>query len=166
MGDFDMREFRDALGAFATGVTVVTTRTTEGVPVGLTVTSFNSVSLDPPLILWSLQRDSNLFEAFEAAERFAVHVLSEAQVDVSQQFAQRDVDRFEGVAMHEDSNGLPLLDGCAAVFVCSKHAEYDGGDHVILLGRVESFEHHQVPALAFYRSGYAALTRDVHDPDL
>lgn len=165
MGEFDMRGFRDALGTFATGVTVVTTRAPDGSPVGLTVTSFNTVSLDPPLVLWSLQRDSNLFEVFESAETFAVHVLSESQVDISQRFAQRDVDRFEGVKIREGSNGLPLLEGCAAVFQCSKHAEYDGGDHIILLGRVQSYEHHQVPALAFYRSGYAALTRDVHDPD-
>ena len=165
MSDFDTREFRDALGAFATGVTVVTTRTPEGVPVGLTATSFNSVSLEPPLVLWSLQRDSNLFEAFRTADGFAVHILSEEQVDVSQRFAQRDVDRFEGMPVRAGSNGLPLLDGCAAVFQCSKYAEYDGGDHIILVGEVRSYEHNQVPALAFYRSGYAALTRDVRDPD-
>lgn len=166
MGEFDTRAFREALGTFATGVTVVTTRAADGRPVGLTATSFNAVSLDPPLVLWSLQRDSNLLEVFESAETFAVHVLSESQVDVSQRFAQRDVDRFEGVPLREGSNGLPLLDGCAAIFECRKYAEYDGGDHVILVGEVRAFEHRPVPSLAFYRSGYAALTRDVHDPDM
>lgn len=166
MASFDTRGFRDALGTFATGVTVVTTRTPEGKPVGLTATSFNSVSLEPPLVLWSLQRDSNLFDAFHAANKYAVHVLAESQVDVSQRFARRDLDRFAGVEMLEGANGLPLIKGCAAIFVCSKYAEYDGGDHLIIVGEVLSFEHHLVPALAFYRSGYAALTRDVQDPDL
>lgn len=159
MSEFDTREFRNALGAFATGVTVVTTRAPEGHAVGLTATSFNSVSMEPPLVLWSLQRISEQFEAFRESDGFAVHVLTEGQVALSQRFAAKDIDRFADLGVIEGLNGLPLLPDCAAVFQCRKFAEYDGGDHIIFVGEVLAFQYADSTGLAFYRGGYAGLSR-------
>lgn len=136
---FDCRAFRDTLGSFATGVTVVTALGEDGQRVGMTISSFNSVSLDPPLILWSLSRTSPNLDAFLRAGHYAVNVLAAGQEDVSNRFAARGDDRFAGVATHEGLGGAPLLDGCCASFECVNAHQYPGGDHVIFVGRVERF---------------------------
>lgn len=134
---FTEREFRDALGSFATGVTVVTTRTAEGALVGLTASSFNSVSLTPPLVLWSLARSASTMAAFATCTHYAVNVLSAAQVALAQQFAARGVDRFAGVDHTLSAHGIPLLNGALATFECFNRNQHVEGDHVIFVGEVE-----------------------------
>ena len=134
---FSQREFRDALGRFATGVTVVTACAPDGTPVGLTANSFNSVSLDPPLVLWSLARSASTMEVFSHCAHYAVNVLSAAQVAVAQQFAARGIDRFAGVAYTLGAHGVPLLDGALATFECFSRSQHAEGDHVIFVGEVE-----------------------------
>ncbi len=130
------REFRDALGCFVTGVCIVTCRTADGLPHGVTVNSFSSVSLDPPLILFSLDRANTSFGHFHRAQTFVVNVLSRGQEGLSRVFARTDTDRFAGVAFDVAASGAPVLPGSLAIFECHKHAAYDGGDHEIILGRV------------------------------
>src|SRR5215213_7611295 len=132
----DARAFRNALGAFTTGVTIVTTRDSCGRDVGLTVNSFNSVSLEPPLVLWSLARSSASLAAFVEADYFAVHILGARQEALSNLFAQRGADKFAGIAMRRGHGGVPLLDGCAARFECRTAYRHEGGDHEIFVGEV------------------------------
>lgn len=157
MTGFDHHTFRDALGRFPTGVTVVTAIDSQGWPVGVTANSYNSVSLDPPLVLWSLARSSGSMPAFMAAETFAIHVLSDAQEALALRFATRGNDKFLGLdyAMHED--GAPLLDGCSARFLCETTYRYEGGDHVIFVGRVRAFEHGDRPPLLFHGGRFARM---------
>lgn len=145
------KEFRAALGLFATGVAVVTSRAPTGKDIGLTITSFNSVSLDPPMVLWSLGRSSSNYPAFSSVDAFAVHVLSAEQEQVCRQFSTSGIDRFAGLDCTRGLSGVPLIPGCAAVFECEVCHRYEGGDHVIVVGKVLSFaSSHQVP-LVFWR---------------
>ena len=137
---FSTRHFRDALAAFATGVTIVTARDANGMRVGLTANSFNSVSLDPPLVLWSLARAAGSMPAFTRGSHYAINILAADQHALAVRFASKDVDRFEGVAFRPGSSGVPLLDGAAAVFECFNRSRYQEGDHVIFVGEVESCE--------------------------
>lgn len=133
----DTRDFRNALGGFATGITVVTTLDREGSPVGVTVNSFSSVSLDPPLVLFCLGRTAQSFPAFEAAPAFAINILADDQQELSGRFATRTLqDRWQGVAWERWETGCPILAGGLAALECDREAVYDGGDHVILVGRV------------------------------
>jgi 3-hydroxy-9,10-secoandrosta-1,3,5(10)-triene-9,17-dione monooxygenase reductase component len=150
-----VRQFRDALGAFATGVTIVTTRTRSGVDVGLTANSFNSVSLEPPMVLWSLAKAARTLPAFLESSYFAVHVLSAAQEELSHTFATRGADKFSGLALERGRGGIPLLDGCSARFQCRTAVKYEGGDHVVFIGEVESFDHFERPPLVFHGGRYA-----------
>lgn len=129
-------EFRRALGRFATGVTIVTCDSTLG-PLGITANSFASVSLDPPLVLWSPARASARFEAFSAAERYAIHVMSEAQVEICLRFTSTG-DDWSGLAWEHGPAEVPVLKDCLARFDCTRHALHDGGDHAIVVGRVTS----------------------------
>jgi len=152
IGGAEPRILRDALGCFATGVTVVTTIGLDGGPIGLTANSFTSVSLDPPLILFALARASANLPAFETAGRFAVNVLQIGQQPLGGRFATRGVSRFDGVdwALADDS-GSPILAGSLASFDCTTHAVHDGGDHLIFIGKVRQawFEPHRDPLLYF-----------------
>lgn len=129
------KTFRNALGRFATGVTVVTARTPQG-PIGITANSFASVSLDPPLVLWSPAKVSKRYAAFTAAQDFAIHVLGEDQMELCETFARPD-HTFDGLDWADCDDGVPLLAGCLARFECRKYAEYEGGDHSIIVGRVK-----------------------------
>jgi len=149
------RQFRDALGSFATGVTIVTTRSAAGEDIGLTANSFNSVSLDPPMVLWSLAKKSLSLPAFLESGYFAVHVLSVSQEQLSLTFATRGADKFAGLAVERGHGNTPLLPGCSALFECRTAFTYEGGDHVIFLGAVESFEHFNRPPLVFHGGRYA-----------
>jgi len=128
------RDLRDALGRFATGVTVVTTSTPEG-PVGITANSFASVSLDPPIVLWSIGRNSRRFAAFAECRHFAVHVLGAEQLDLGRRFA-RSGPAFEGLDHTLNDAGVPVLPGCLSRFECARMAGHEGGDHLIMVGRV------------------------------
>lgn len=151
-----VRQFRSALGAFATGVTIVTTRTQSGTDVGLTANSFNSVSLDPPMVLWSLAKNAKSLPAFLESGYFAVHVLSAAQEQLSHTFATRGADKFSGLVIERGRGDIPLLDGCSARFQCRTAVKYEGGDHVVFIGEVEAFDHFDRPPLVFHGGRYAA----------
>lgn len=132
-------DLRSTLGSFATGITVVTARTAAGEPIGMTISSFNSVSLEPPLILWSLSVNSPSLEAFRNCSHYAVNVLSSSQEAISNRFASRAADRFAGLPLRDGLGGAPLLEGCCAWFECANEVRYPGGDHVIFVGRVERY---------------------------
>lgn len=153
----DPRAFRLALGCFPTGVAIVTTRDATGAPVGLTISSLNSVSLDPPLILWSLQRSSPSLPAFLDADHFGVSVLASDQGAISNRFASRIPDKFEGVRICTSAGDIPLIDGAAAHFVCRTWKHHDGGDHLIILGEVGYFAHWLRAPLVFSCGRYEAL---------
>ncbi len=135
----DQRNFRDALGAFATGVTIVTATTPQGERLGVTANSFNSVSLDPPLVLVSLARNLRSFQAFEQATHFAVNLLTRRQQDLCMRFARPGEEKWAGLAAEQGVTGAPLIPGRLAHFECSTWARYDGGDHLILVGEVQGY---------------------------
>jgi flavin reductase (DIM6/NTAB) family NADH-FMN oxidoreductase RutF len=134
---FSSSDFRAALGMFATGVTIVTARTAAGSLVGLTANSFNSVSMLPPLVLWSLGRNASSMEAFSAGSHYAVHILSASQKALAEQFASKAADRWQGVVYSLSDTGVPLLPDCVARFECFNRSRYQEGDHVIFVGEVE-----------------------------
>lgn len=134
---FTPREFRSALGMFATGVTIVTTRATDGQPVGLTANSFNSVSLEPPLVLWSLSRAAASLATFREGSHYAINVLAADQKELAERFAARGTDRWSGVDTLAGTGGVPLIAGAAATFECFNRSRYEEGDHVIFVGEVE-----------------------------
>ena len=157
--DCDNRAFRDALGCFATGVTIVTCLDENGAAIGATASSFNSVSLDPPLILFSLGHHMRTLRAFEAAAAFAVNVLHVDQKEISTQFASQSVvDKWAGIAHTISDHGCPLIDGALAIFECESWERHHGGDHIIFVGRVvrttANVTHHP---LLFYRGKYHSL---------
>jgi flavin reductase (DIM6/NTAB) family NADH-FMN oxidoreductase RutF len=139
--DFSALEFRASLGMFATGVTIVTARTDNGELVGLTANSFNSVSLSPPLVLWSLARAAGSMAAFSNGRHYAINVLAADQQALAEQFAARGTDRWVGVGFTGGASGAPLLDGAAATFECFNRSQYAEGDHVIFVGEVERCHH-------------------------
>lgn len=149
--------FRNALGSFITGVTIVTTCDPEGNFVGLTANSFNSVSLEPPMVLWSLGLNSGSLPAFRQAHWWAVHVLASEQETLSGRFAKRGVDKFAGLQVSLGPGGIPLIDGCAARFICRTAFEYEGGDHAIFVGAVTAFERAARTPLAFHQGRYARV---------
>ncbi len=150
----DPRQLRRALGSFATGVTIVTTHAS-GQDIGLTANSFNSVSLNPPMVLWSLARDSLSLPAFMQCTHFAVHVLAAPQEPLSARFAARGGDKFAGLQTSRGVGEAPLLSGCAARFQCRTAYRYEGGDHVIFVGEVLAFDQSEQPPLLFHAGGYA-----------
>lgn len=147
------RRLREALGQFATGVTVVTAIDPHGAPVGLTVSSFNSVSLSPPLVLWSLGRASRALAAFQACSHYAVNVLSAQQLPWALQFAARDIDRFAGVDVTTGLTGAPLIGGTLATFECANRNQYPEGDHVIFVGEVLACHSDSQAAPLLYHRG-------------
>lgn len=157
--EIDPRQFRSALGSFTTGVTIVTTRDASGRDIGLTVNSFNSVSLDPPLVLWSLAKNSRSLEAFANAEYFAVHILAAEQEKLSAQFASNTGDKFAGVDLVRGHGEIPLLPDCTARFECKTTYRYEGGDHEIFVGEVVVFESFDRAPLVFQKGGYAIAVK-------
>ena len=154
---FTSRQFRDALSSFATGVTVVTCLDSQGKKAGITVNSFNSVSMEPPLILWSIGKSTNCFEDFIAAEAFAVHILAQDQQDLSNRFSTTGVDRFAGLECTEGLLGTPILPHYSTCFQCKMSQQYEGGDHIIMLGEVMEFTDNQLQPLLFHRGNYNSL---------
>jgi len=142
------------MGCFATGVAVVTAVDKNGEKVGMTINSFNSVSLEPPLVLWSIANDSQSFETFVDAEHFAVNVLAVHQQNICEQFAARGADKFNGLECSEGITGVPILPIYSAVFECRAEHRYDVGDHAILVGRVLRFVDRETDPLIFYRGHY------------
>lgn len=153
----DARTLRQAFGCFPTGVTIVSTRGPDGVFVGLTVSSFTSLSLDPPLILWALSSRSSSLRAFETSERFAVNILADDQVAISQRFASSSRDKFHGIETHPGLGGTPLIQGCSAYIECSFHSAQPGGDHVIFIGTVQRVQVSARPPLVYVGARYRTV---------
>lgn len=155
------RALRDVFGTFLTGVTVVTTRDAAGQPHGVTANSFSSVSLDPPLILWSQSLKANSFPVFRDSEHFVVNILAEQQIDISQRFARAGADKFAGVEVTDNEHRMPRITGSTAHIECRKVAMYPGGDHAVFLGEVERFERAPHRPLAFGNGKY--MVAHAHD---
>jgi 3-hydroxy-9,10-secoandrosta-1,3,5(10)-triene-9,17-dione monooxygenase reductase component len=151
----DPRALRLALGMFGTGVTIVTAREASGAPVGVTANSFNSVSLDPPLVLWSIARSARTCQSFMQSQHWNVHVLSVEQEALSSRFARRGEDKFAGVEVEDGLSDAPLLRGCSARFQCRTQFAYDGGDHVILVGEVLGFDRTERAPLLYVTGEFA-----------
>ncbi|MEM7277307.1 MAG: flavin reductase family protein [Pseudomonadota bacterium] len=152
------RALRDVLGRFATGVCIVTAADDSGAAFGMTVNSFASVSLEPPLILWSVGRDAWCCEQFLQAESFAIHVLGSSQRDLSMHFARKNVDKFANLDWHADASGAPDISDCVARFSCKTERRIPAGDHTIILGAVQQFEARNEEApLLFYRGQFEKL---------
>lgn len=148
------RQLRDAFGAFMTGVTVVTTADNQGQPVGFTANSFTSVSLEPALLLVSINKHSANLQHFICCTHFAVNILAEQQQTTSNIFASKSADRFAQVAWRSSKAGVPLIDGCSAWFECERYQVIDAGDHNLLLGRITDFDSCGVAGLGYYRGAY------------
>ena len=153
----DLKEFRHCLGKFATGVTIVTCSDGDGKPCGITANSFNSVSLEPPLVLWSIAKVSDSLNAYLEAQHFAINILTNDQRDLSHHFAQSKHTLFDGVEMSNNENGVPLFPNTLGRLECSTVQIHEAGDHFIIIGRVESFEARKGEPLLFYNGDYAAL---------
>jgi flavin reductase (DIM6/NTAB) family NADH-FMN oxidoreductase RutF len=157
----DARALRNALGHYATGVTIVTTRTPEGAHTGVTVNSFTSVSLDPPLVLFCLATRSSLLAVFERAGYFAINVLAKGQQALSNRFAKPSSNTWEGVKYEVGAHECALLTGALGAFECARRAAFPGGDHLIFLAEVLRFEAAAArDPLAFYQGNYGTFTRD------
>lgn len=154
---------RAALARYATGVSIATTRAADGTPAGLTITSFNSLSLDPPLILWSLGLNSSSIETFSGSDRFAINVLGIEMAAVARRFARSGGDKFAGVPVETGTSGVPLIAGALVQLECLTEARYPAGDHILFLGRVVGAavrggngESDAAP-LVFFNSAFTAL---------
>ncbi|MEO0420817.1 MAG: flavin reductase family protein [Pseudomonadota bacterium] len=158
--DTARRRLRDVLGTFATGVTVVTALDEAGDPVGITVNSFTSVSLSPPLILWCLSRESASLNAYCTARHFAINVLHESQQDLATRFASNERHKFAGLeGVTEGISGVPLLANCVGQLQCTSRQSHDGGDHVILIGEVLAVQEAAGAPLLFHRGRFAGLAQ-------
>ncbi len=155
----DPRDFRNALSMFATGVTIITTRTASGEPVGITANSFNSVSLDPPMVLWSLAKNAYSLPIFQQAKEWNVHILSNEQEALSNKFAKKGEDKFAGITLDQGVTPSPLLPGCSARFQCRTMFEYEGGDHIIFVGEVVAYDQTPTPPLLYLSGNYALATK-------
>lgn len=154
----DTREFRNALGSFATGITIISSIGRRGEPIGLTANSFNSVSLDPPLVLFSLARNANTWREFLSTHYFAVNILSTQQQSLSNRFAQPMTDKWAGIDYETWETGCPILNGCLANFECEYRYTHDGGDHVIFVGEVLKMRcQADGEPLIYFRGRYAEL---------
>jgi len=154
----DSRDFRDSLGRFATGVCVVTVQNEQGEPLGLTVNSFASVSLDPPLILWSLQNSSDVFSIYSNAQRFAINILSAQQRDLAGMYAQRGGHSIDPAQLEDSTSDYPILQDSLASMQCEVHTTHDGGDHLIIVGKVLAHQRRAVgEPLLFYSGDYGTL---------
>jgi 3-hydroxy-9,10-secoandrosta-1,3,5(10)-triene-9,17-dione monooxygenase reductase component len=156
---FDPQAFRTALGTFTTGVTIITSRGEDGEAVGITANSFNSVSLNPPMVLWSLAKSARSLPTFSNSKHWNVHVLSTEQEALSGRFARQGEDKFAGIELDDGVSNAPLLQDCTARFQCRTAFQYEGGDHVIFVGEVLAFDHSERAPLAFQSGQYALATR-------
>lgn len=157
----DPIEFRQALGVFPTGVVVITAVSPDGDPIAITVSSFNSVSLDPPLVLFSISRTSSSLAALLAAERFAISVLANDQREVSRRFARPQMDKFSECNSPFEKRAARVIESCLASFECRLFGTHDGGDHLIIIGEVEHVEVSRgLDPLVFFRGNYRALSAE------
>lgn len=150
----DARKFRDIAGSFVTGVTIITAFDDQQNPVGMTVNSFTSLSLEPSLVQFNIDKKSSLFEAFTQAKSFAVNILAEDRESLSRQFSAKEVERFEGISFQTDTTGAPILEGVLGYFDCVVYKQYEAGDHITVIGEVVGGECYEGEPLCFYRGKY------------
>lgn len=156
---FDTQTLKDTLGLFVTGVTVITARKPDGEPIGITANSFNSVSLSPPLVLWSIALSSHSIEDFKAASHYAVHILRDDQISLSQRFALTGADKFADLTIHDGLGSVPLLPDCAACLECAVYGQHMAGDHIIFVAKVEKLQSDSTARPLVYHGGrYATLS--------
>ena len=155
--NLDPRAFRRALGNFATGVTIITARSPDGVNVGVTASSFNSLSMNPPLILWSSMKEALSCPIFESASHFAINILASDQMDMSNHFARQQEDKFADVEWEAGLGGAPIFPNCAGRFQCETYDKLDGGDHWIFVGKVVSFDDFGRSPLCFHQGSYSMV---------
>ncbi len=153
----DDRAFRNIVGNFCTGVTIITTQNDALQPVGFTANSFTSLSLNPKLVLFNIDKKSSSYTTFASAEHFAINILSEDQIDLSKQFSKSGVDRFEGVDYTKDVTGSPILQGSLAYLDCKVKDHYEGGDHTIVVGEVLSADAQPGKPLLFFQGKYLEI---------
>jgi flavin reductase (DIM6/NTAB) family NADH-FMN oxidoreductase RutF len=153
----EKNQLRQVMGHFATGVTIITTLNKDGQMHGLTANAFTSVSLEPPLLLISVDKKAESYPAFEESKVFTVNILADEQEALSRKFAVSGGNKFEGVAYRRGANGAAILDGTLAHIECTLYAAYDGGDHSIYLGEIQEAEVREGKPLVFYRGGYRAI---------
>lgn len=156
-GEFDPKAFRRALGNFATGVTIITAEGANGERVGVTASSFNSLSMDPPLILWSSMKTARSCEIFESASHFAVNILASDQMEMSNHFARQQEDKFAGFEWDKGIGGAPVFPNCAGRFQCETYDKLDGGDHWIFVGKVIAFDDYGRAPLCFHQGSYSMV---------
>ncbi len=159
---FTPAEFRKALGLFPTGVAIVAARQADGQLMGMTVSSFNSVSLTPPLVLFSVARSAASYDHWDTVEKFGISLLARSQDDLSTRFARSQADKWALVRPRFGDHDVPLMPGALATFECERYAVYDGGDHAIFVGRVLTFDALEAPTsdpLVFYGGRYCAVAR-------
>lgn len=149
--------FREAMGNYPTGVAIVTTTDENGEPVGLTVNSFASVSLDPLLVLWSIDHGVSSLKSFTEGKGYAVHILADNQTDLSKTFASRDVDRFGSCEWKMSENNLPIINGALAVFECNLHKPVEAGDHTILIGEIINLDVNDADPMLYHRRNMGAI---------
>lgn len=155
---FNAKDFRNILGTFATGITVVTTRDTAGLPIGVTINSFASVSLDPPLVLFSLRKESPLCALFESSKNFNINILSHKQENISNLFAGPGENKFAQIDWRDGENNVPLIESCLSALECENHAIYDGGDHSIFIGKVTAMaQSKETSPLLYYQGKYCTV---------
>lgn len=157
MANVTQQNFRQALGQYATGITIITARDSDNAPIGMTANSFASVSLDPPLVLWSVDKASPLYAGFAAASHYAVHVLDDSQQSLSHRFANDDVDKFADLNFQAGIEQLPLLDQYSALLQCKVVDRHEAGDHLILIGEVLNFQQESADPLLFFAGNYRRL---------
>ena len=155
--EFDSKSFRRALGNFATGVTIMTAQNAKGEKVGVTANSFNSVSLDPPQILWSIDKRSSSYDVFAEASHFAVNILAADQIDLSNKFARSKDDKYANVDFELGAGQAPVLKECSAVFECERYNIVEGGDHWIIIGRVVNFQDNGRSPLLYHQGAYSSV---------
>ena len=153
----DPRELRNVFGAFATGVTVITTKDATGKPFGLTANSYTSLSLDPPLVLVCVDKKVDCYACFEQSKVFVVNILSEGQDQLSTRFATKGIEKFAGVAVRQGTLGVPLLEGAVAHIECTLTSAYEGGDHTIYVGEIQSVAASGDRPLLFFKGKYSRL---------
>ena len=157
MSEFDLKDLRNAFGAFLTGVTVVTAREKNGIPRGFTANSFTSVSLDPPMLLVCVDKSAESFDVFTQSPGFAVNILAEDQIETSGLFASKRADKFDVTPWSNSSTGYPVLDGTCAWFDCRRDRVVDAGDHVIIIGEILDYGQNEKIGLGYVRGGYLRL---------
>ena len=157
--ELDIKILRNCFGKFATGITVITALAPDGTKIGLTVNSFSSLSLEPPLVLWSLDKKSKSLSAFIAATHFAINVLASDQMDISNNFARTSEDKFNNIKLSESKYDLPLLSGTVAHLECKNISTYEGGDHLIFIGEVEHFKTSNKKPLLYTNGQYTIAAR-------